>query len=259
MGEAMVDPVERKVTPEEQQIRENPPAHVAIIMDGNGRWAKSRGFSRIRGHRAGAESIREIVRSAGELGVGFLTLYAFSVDNWKRPRREVAALMNLLKRFLAGEERELQRNNVRLWTIGRISEFPPDVQHAIDAVVKSTAGNTGLTLVLALNYGGRAEITDAVRALCEKSARGEVRAGEIDEALISRSLYTADIPDPDLLIRTSGEMRVSNFLLWQISYAELYVTPVYWPDFRRQHFVRALLDFQKRERRFGGVEPPPNY
>jgi len=252
----MVDPVERKLTPEEQQIRENPPAHVAIIMDGNGRWAKRRGFSRLRGHRAGAESIREIVRTAGELGVRFLTLYAFSVDNWKRPRREVAALMNLLKRFLLGEERELQRNNVRLWTIGRVSEFPPDVQQSIDRVVKSTAGNTGLTLVLALNYGGRAEITDAVRALCEKSARGEVRAGEIDEALISRSLYTADIPDPDLLIRTSGEMRVSNFLLWQISYAELYVTPVYWPDFRRQHFVQALLDFQKRERRFGGVEGP---
>ena len=230
------------------------PAHVAIIMDGNGRWARERGISRIRGHWAGAESIREIVRAAGELKVGFLTLYAFSVENWKRPKREVSSLMSLLKRFLAKEERELNHNNVRLRVIGRIDGLPPDVREAIRKACAATAANTGLTLVLALNYGGRSEIADAVRLLCGRVARGELDAAGVDEDAISASLYTAGIPDPDLLIRTSGEMRVSNFLLWQISYAELYVTPVYWPDFRRPHFVRALLDYQGRERRFGGVE-----
>lgn len=232
---------------------ERTPKHVAIIMDGNGRWAKERGLSRIRGHWAGVDSIREVVRTAGELGVSYLTLYSFSVDNWKRPRREVSSLMSLLKRFLRKEERELNRNNVRLGVIGRIDGLPEDVQRAIEKAVKGTAGNTGLTLVLALNYGARSEITDAVRALCSKSARGELGPEDVDEELISASLYTAGMPDPDLLIRTSGEMRVSNFMLWQISYAELYVTPVYWPDFRKPHFVQALLDYQGRERRFGGV------
>lgn len=229
------------------------PSHVAIIMDGNGRWAKERGLSRIRGHRAGVDSIRDVVRAAGEIGIEYLTLYAFSVENWSRPKREVGALMSLLKRFLKREERGLNRNNVRLRVIGRIGGLPPDVRDWIDRVVESTSGNTGLTLVLALNYGARSEITDAVRSLCRRCGNGEISASSVDERMISDSLYTAGMPDPDLLIRTSGEMRVSNFLLWQISYAEIYVTPDYWPDFRRAHLVKALLDYQKRERRFGGV------
>jgi undecaprenyl diphosphate synthase len=229
------------------------PGHVAIIMDGNGRWARERGLSRIRGHRAGVESIRVIVRAAGEIGIRFLTLYAFSAENWKRPKREVSSLMSLLKRFLKREERELNKNNVRLRTIGRIHGLPGDVQEWIAIVEKSTSNNTGLTLVLALNYGSRAEIEDAVRAIAGRCVRGEIVPGDIDEELVSRNLYTAGMPDPDLLIRTSGEMRISNFLLWQVSYAELYVTPVYWPDFRRHHFAKALLEYQNRERRFGGV------
>jgi undecaprenyl diphosphate synthase len=238
----------------ENRLRsERTPKHVAIIMDGNGRWAEERGLSRIRGHWAGVDSIREVVRAAGELGISYLTLYSFSVDNWKRPRREVSSLMGLLKRFLKKEEADLNRNNVRLRVIGRIEGLPEDVQSAIEKAVKGTAANTGLTLVLALNYGARSEIADAVRDLCAKSARGELRPQDVDEALISGSLSTAGMPDPDLLIRTSGEMRVSNFMLWQISYAELHVTPVYWPDFRKAHFVKALLDYQGRERRFGGV------
>jgi undecaprenyl diphosphate synthase len=232
---------------------EHLPGHVAIIMDGNGRWARERGLSRIRGHRAGVESIRVIVRAAGEIGIRFLTLYAFSAENWKRPKREVSSLMSLLKRFLKREERELNKNNVRLRTIGRIHGLPADVQEWIARVEKSTSGNTGLTLVLALNYGSRTEIEDAVRAIAGACVRGEIAPGDIDEELVSRNLYTAGMPDPDLLIRTSGEMRISNFLLWQVSYAELYVTPVYWPDFRRNHFVKALLEYQNRERRFGGV------
>jgi len=249
----MTDPGGEGLTVEERRVRRNPPAHVAIIMDGNGRWAGKHGFSRIRGHRAGADNIRAIVKAAGELGIKYLTLYAFSVDNWKRPKREVKALMKLLKRFLAGEERELQKNNVRLLTIGRVDKLPPDVIKSIETVVKNTSANTGLGLVLALNYGGRAEITHAVRRLCDKVAGGELSPAQIDEDLISRSLHTAGMPDPDLLIRTSGEMRVSNFLLWQISYSELYVTPVCWPDFKRRNFVQAILDFQNRERRFGGI------
>lgn len=249
----MAQSEERQLTPDEQRVKEHPPAHIAIIMDGNGRWAKKRGLSRVRGHRAGAETIRAIVKAAGELGVGHLTLYAFSVDNWKRPKREVAALMTLLTHFLAGEERELNRNNVRLTTIGRVEGMPAGVQRAIKRVVQRTARNTGLTLILALNYGGRAEIAAAVRTLCARSARGELAPEDVDEALISQSLYTAGIPDPDLLIRTSGEMRISNFLLWQISYAELYVTPVLWPDFTRADLVGAIREFQNRERRFGGV------
>ncbi|MDD5555783.1 MAG: isoprenyl transferase [bacterium] len=238
---------------EERLARERLPRHVAVIMDGNGRWARERGLSRIRGHRAGAESIREIVRTAGELGIGYLTLYAFSIENWKRPKREVASLMALLKRYLRRERAELDRNNVRLRVIGRIAGLPEDVRGAIRDAVRHLDRNTGLTLVLALNYGGRGEITDAVRALCRRCARGEISPEAVDEATISSSLDTAGMPDPDLLIRTSGEMRVSNFLLWQISYAEIHVTPVYWPDFRRGEFIRALLDYQGRERRFGGV------
>jgi undecaprenyl diphosphate synthase len=238
---------------EQKLVRDRLPAHVAIIMDGNGRWAEERGFSRIRGHREGAESIREIVRTAGELGIKYLTLYAFSIENWKRPKREVASLMSLLKRYLRREERELDRNNVRLRAIGRIGSLPGDVQEAIATAVRNLDHNTGLTLVLALNYGSRSEITDAARALCRRSASGELSPDDVDEAAVAGSLYTAAMPDPDLLIRTSGEMRVSNFLLWQISYAELYVTPAYWPDFRRAHFIRALLEYQRRERRFGAV------
>jgi undecaprenyl diphosphate synthase len=229
------------------------PLHVAIIMDGNGRWARQRRLSRLRGHRAGVESIRDIVRASGELGIRYLTLYAFSVENWRRPAREVSALMRLLIRFLRTEERELARNNVRLEAIGRIGGLPADVQEQLAKTRTATAGNTGLTLVLALNYGGRAEITDAVRELCRNAARGELSPENVDEALISRSLTTAGMPDPDLLIRTSGEMRLSNFLLWQASYTEIYVTPVLWPDFRREHLMEALEEYARRERRYGGV------
>ncbi len=243
-------------TPPPEESRLDParmPAHVAIIMDGNGRWARGRGLSRIRGHWAGVESIREVVRAAGELKIGCLTLFAFSVENWKRPRREVSSLMSLLVRFLKKETPELDRNNVRLRAIGRIAPLPPEVRDAIRKACAATASNTGLTLVLALNYGGRSEIADAARLLCAKAARGELDPDGVDEDAVSSCLYTAGMPDPDLLIRTSGEMRISNFLLWQISYAELHVTPVYWPDFRRPHFVRALLDYQGRARRFGGI------
>jgi undecaprenyl diphosphate synthase len=231
----------------------NSPAHVAIIMDGNGRWAREKGLSRVKGHRAGMESIRDIVRAAGEFGIKYLTLYAFSVENWKRPKREVSSLMMLLKRFLKREERELNENNVRLRVIGRVGELPADVQKWIRRVIDGTSKNTGLTLVLALNYGSRTEIEDAVRKITGKCIAGRLSPDEISGELISDNLYTAGIPDPDLLIRTSGEMRISNFLLWQLSYAELYVTPVYWPDFRREHLMAALMEYAKRERRFGGV------
>jgi len=246
-------------TLERQLVRERLPAHVASIMDGNGRWAEERGLSRIRGHQAGAESIREIVRTAGELGISYLTLYAFSIENWRRPKREVSSLMNLLTRYLRREKRELDRNNVRLRVIGRIGGLPPDVQEAIAETVAALDKNTGLTLVLALNYGSRSEIADAARVLCRRCATGEISPDEVNEEAVAQSLYTAGMPDPDLLIRTSGEMRVSNFLLWQISYAELYVIRDYWPDFRRDHFIRALIEYQKRERRFGDVSSqPPN-
>ena len=230
------------------------PRHVAIIMDGNGRWAKERNFSRIRGHRAGVESIRAVVRYAGQIGVKYLTLYAFSVENWNRPKREVAALMKLLRRFLEKEVDELDRNDVRLRAIGRISGLPDEVQEWIRIDEERTGNNRGLNLILALNYGGRSEIIDGVRKVAVLVGKGRMRPDDVDEESFRDFLYASDIPDPDLLIRTSGEMRVSNFLLWQISYTEIWVTQKFWPDFRERDLRRAIIDYQKRERRFGGVK-----
>ena len=223
------------------------PRHVAVIMDGNGRWAKSRGLPRLAGHHRGVESVRELVRTCSEWGIGALTLYSFSAENWLRPQDEVSELMGLLARVLRQETLELAKSNVSLRVCGRQAGLPEPVRAELDAAVERLKGNTGLVLNMALNYGSRQEITDAAnRAL----AAGKTRLTEDD---ISERLDTAGLPDPDLVIRTSGEMRLSNFLLWQLAYAELWVTPVFWPDFRREHLAEALLDFQKRERRFGGL------
>jgi undecaprenyl diphosphate synthase len=224
-------------------------------MDGNGRWAKQRGLPRIEGHRAGAESVREIVRACGEVGVEYLTLYAFSVENWNRPRAEVAALMKLLEFYLKREIPELDKSNVRLAAIGRLHELPANAQKQLQNSIVALSKNTGLTLVLALSYGGRAEIVDAVREVAREMKAGRLDVADIDEKVIGQHLYTRGIPDPDLLIRTSGEMRVSNFLLWQISYAEIYVTETLWPDFRQAEFSKALEDYGRRHRRFGRVHP----
>ena len=229
------------------------PAHVAIIMDGNGRWAKERGLPRVEGHRSGAESVRAVVRAAGEVGIKYLTLYAFSVENWNRPKEEVDTLMNYLARYLKSEVGDLMKHNVRLEVIGQIYRLPESVQEQLEKTRATLARNNGLTAVLALSYGGRQEIVDAVRDIAAKVQRGTLEAAEINEQVISQHLYTRHIPDPDLLIRTSGEMRVSNFLLWQISYAELVVTPTFWPDFRKAQFYEALEEYARRHRRFGAV------
>jgi undecaprenyl diphosphate synthase len=236
-----------------QQARASLPAHVAIIMDGNGRWAKQRHLPRVEGHRNGVESVRAVVRAAGELGLKYLTLYAFSAENWNRPKDEVDTLMKYLVRFLKGEIGELNRNNVRLEAIGQIWRLPEAVQEQLEKTRTALSRNNGLTLVLALSYGGRAEIVDAVRAIAAKVKRGEIEPVEINEQVMAQHLYTRNWPDPDLLIRTSGELRVSNFLLWQISYAEFVVTPSLWPDFRRPQFYEALEEYARRHRRFGAV------
>jgi undecaprenyl diphosphate synthase len=229
------------------------PSHIAVIMDGNGRWAKRRHLPRVAGHRAGVEAVRATVETAARLGIGHLTLYAFSVENWKRPPFEIEALMTFLKEYLRKELENIHRNNIRFQTIGRTSELDESVQFELRSAVRKTAGNTGTILNVALNYGGRVEMVDAFRKLLEKCQR-EGRAPEtITEADIKRHLYTANLPDPDLLIRTSGEMRVSNFLLWQIAYSEIYVTDMLWPDFRRPDLFAAIIDYQKRERRYGGL------
>jgi undecaprenyl diphosphate synthase len=227
------------------------PVHIAIIMDGNGRWAKKRSMPRVAGHRAGVEPVRSAVETCARLGLQGLTLYAFSVENWKRPRAEVETLWRLLRFYLKHELGELMRNNVRFQAIGRIDELPAVIRRDLRETAEATAGNSGLLLSLAINYGGRAEIVDAVRVLVDRARRGE--HVEVTEESIARHLYTSRLPDPDLLIRTSGEMRVSNFLLWQIAYAELYVTETLWPDFRRADLLTAILEFQRRERRFGGL------
>ncbi len=229
------------------------PAHVAIIMDGNGRWAEKRRKPRTFGHEAGVKAVREVVRAAGELGVRFLTLYTFSSENWKRPRTEVAALMSLLSRTTKRELDELIRNDVKLVTIGRINGLSASRQKVLAEAVEKTRNNRGLTLILALNYGGRTEILDAVKSLANAARAGLVDVADIDEELFSNFLYTAYIPDPDLLIRTSGEMRISNFLLWQTSYTELRVIDTLWPDFGREQLFEAVVDYQQRERRFGKV------
>jgi undecaprenyl diphosphate synthase len=229
------------------------PPHVAIIMDGNGRWAKARGLPRIEGHRQGAESARTIIRTAGELGIKYLTLYAFSAENWNRPKDEVDALMKYLIHYLKTETPELNKNNVRLEVIGQIYRLPENVQEHLKKSIATLSKNNGLTLVMALSYGSRIEIVDAVRGIAEKVKRGKLDPADINEQVFAQHLYTRNIPDPDLLIRTSGEMRVSNFLLWQISYAELIITPTLWPDFRKPQFFAALEEYARRHRRFGGV------
>ncbi len=235
------------------QAKAGVPTHVAIIMDGNGRWAKQRHLPRVEGHRQGAESVRAVVRAAGEVGLKYLTLYAFSVENWNRPKDEVDTLMQYLARYLKNEIGELNRNNVRLEAIGQIYRLPEFVQEQLRKTNTALAKNNGLTLILALSYGGRTEMLDAVRSIAEKVKAGCIEPAEITEQVIAQHLYTRNWPDPDLLIRTSGEMRVSNFLLWQISYAELVVTPTFWPDFRKAQFFEALEEYTRRHRRFGAL------
>jgi undecaprenyl diphosphate synthase len=235
------------------QAKASLPAHVAIIMDGNGRWAKARHLPRVEGHRQGAESVRAVVRAAGEAGIKYLTLYAFSVENWSRPKDEVDTLMKYLARYLKNEIGELNRNNVRLEVIGQIYRLPEFVQEQLKKSAAALSKNNGLTLILALSYGGRTEIIEAVRSIAAKVQTGELEPAEITEEIFSQHLYTKNYPDPDLLIRTSGEMRVSNFLLWQISYTELVVTPTLWPDFRKPQLLEALQEYARRHRRFGSV------
>ena len=241
-----------RISQEQILAKGNLPRHIAIIMDGNGRWARMRGLDHIEGHRAGKASVRDVVEACGQLGVEVLTLYAFSTENWTRPRREVLALMRLLRDSLYEETDELDEKNVRLMAIGRTDDLPRTSRRALAWAMERTEHNTGLTLNLALNYGGRREIIDAVRRIAAEIERGMLRADQIDAEMFSRYLYTADLSEPDLLIRTSGEMRLSNFLLWQMAYSEIWVTDVLWPDFRREHLYEAIRSYQGRERRFGG-------
>ena len=234
------------------------PAHIAVIMDGNGRWARRRRLPRVAGHQAGVGPVRSTVETCTRLGVRVLTLYAFSVENWKRPRAEVETLWRLLRYYLRQELPALQKNDIRLQAIGRLDALPPQVRRELDAVAEATAANRGLVVNLAINYGGRAEIVDAVNTILDMARLdGRIDSLKVDEELISANLYTANGPDPDLLIRTSGEMRISNFLLWQIAYAELYVTEILWPDFTRRDLLQAILEYQKRDRRYGGLSAGP--
>lgn len=229
------------------------PRHVAVIMDGNGRWAKARNLPRRKGHEEGAEALKRTVEAAFELGVEYLTFYAFSMENWSRPKLEVAYLMELIGKALKEYSSEVSEKNIRVETIGRIADLPRDVQKKLRALIENTEKNTGGTVILALSYGSRAEIVDSVRSIVQEVSEGRVNPDKIDEDLVSSHLYTARFPDPDLLIRTSGEMRLSNFLLWQLSYAELFMTPVLWPDFSKEHFLQAIEDYSNRQRRFGTV------
>jgi undecaprenyl diphosphate synthase len=229
------------------------PRHIAVIMDGNGRWARERGLARIRGHEEGAESVRAVLRTCGEAGVEFLTLYAFSTENWKRPKMEVAALMKLLERFLKKETPELMEQNVKLQAIGRLTDLPESCQRELHRAIETTSRNTGVTLILALSYSGRMEIIDGIKSLLAAVAQGHIDKAMIDVEMFSKHLYTRYYPDPDLLIRTSGEMRISNFLLWQLSYTEMYITEKMWPDFRREDLLEAIGEYSKRQRRYGGL------
>jgi undecaprenyl diphosphate synthase len=231
----------------------NIPRHIAIIMDGNGRWAKERGLPRIEGHRQGAETVRRVTQACGDLGVEFLTLYAFSAENWKRPKREVDALMKLLEQFLRIKTPEMHEQNIRLQAIGRLHDLPESCQQQLHRSIESLSQNTGLTLILALSYGGREEIIDGVKSLIESVERGHLDKGMIDTEVFSKHLYTRYYPDPDLLIRTSGEMRLSNFLLWQLSYTEFYITDRLWPDFAKEDLEDAVRAFGRRHRRFGAL------
>ncbi len=246
----------------ETQVRPKPsgcenvtsiPRHVAVIMDGNGRWARERGLPRLKGHEAGAEAAVACVKACNKLGISHLTLYAFSTENWKRPRAEVEGLMTLLQRFLDERGPDIDKYNVRLNAIGRIHELPESTRMALLREIERTSKNTGGMLTFALNYSGRAEITDAVRQIAQDVADGMLRPAEVTEATISSRLYTRDLPDPDLLIRSSGEMRISNFLLWQLSYTEIHVTPKLWPDFREADFFEAVRDYSQRHRRYGAI------
>lgn len=228
------------------------PKHVAVIMDGNGRWAKKRALNRLKGHKAGIEAVRETIRAASDSGVEFLTIYSFSTENWKRPDEEVEGLMNLFAKTMLAEVDGLHEEHVRVMTIGDLSRLPKETRDAFDDAWNKTKYNDGMTLLVAVNYGSRQEILHAVQQIVDKVQETGV-APQVDETLFERGLYTADIPDPELLIRTSGEMRISNFLLWQLAYTEIYVTDVLWPDFDRYEFLRALLDYQQRDRRFGAV------
>lgn len=227
------------------------PHHVAVIMDGNGRWAKKRALNRIRGHEEGTESVRVIVRESRNIGIKWLTLYAFSEENWRRPKYEIEALMLILKRFLKSELQEMLDNGIRFQSIGRTDKLPRDVRELLDETSRKTSENSKMVLSLALSYGGRQEISRAIKRITEKVEAGDIHSDDITEDLISDFLYTSGIPDPDLLIRTSGEYRISNFLLWQIAYTEIYITSTLWPDFRKGEFLSAIEEFQKRERRFG--------
>jgi len=230
------------------------PRHVAVIMDGNGRWARKRGLARLAGHKAGRKPVREVVEGARALGIEVVTLYTFSIENWNRPRAEVLALMRFLRETLRDERDELRKNGVRLATIGRTDDLPAEVRDELQAPIDHLSGGTELLLILALSYGGRAEIVDAARTLARRVGAGELDPDAIDDAVFEEALYTRGVPPPDLLIRTSGELRISNFLLWQLAYAEIYVTDILWPDFDREAFYQAILDFQTRERRFGRVD-----
>ncbi len=233
----------------------NLPLHVAIIMDGNGRWAKKRLLSRIKGHEKGSEAVRTIVRACREIGIRILTLYAFSTENWQRPQTEISALMALLKKFLKSEQKELLDNNIRLNTLGQTERLPEDVRHELEKSKMLTKENTGLILNLALSYGGRDEIVKAVKEIAKKAIEGRIDPDSITPDFVAKHLYTGKMPDPDLLIRTSGEMRISNFMLWQLAYTEICITDTLWPDFGKDEFIRILKNYQQRERRFGKVEP----
>ncbi|MCB0843697.1 MAG: isoprenyl transferase [Bacteroidetes bacterium] len=237
----------------EQINQKKIPRHIAVIMDGNGRWAAQHGHQRIFGHRNGIESVRQTVEAAGELGIEYLTLYSFSTENWKRPKAEINGLMYLLGKAIANETQKLHQNNVRLQVIGNMNDLPPKLQQQLRQSIDTLSKNTGLTLVLALSYSGRWEISEAMQQIAHEVQKGNIDPENIDSALIESFLHTSSIPDPELLIRTSGEQRISNFLLWQLAYTELHFTPVLWPDFRKEHFYEAILDFQRRERRFGKV------
>lgn len=231
------------------------PVHVAIIMDGNGRWAKKQLLNRVKGHEQGSETVRTIVRTSREIGIQYLTLYAFSTENWERPKTEVSALMTLLNRFLKNELQEMQDNDIRLFAIGQLDRLPEPVATTLKETMRLTQANKGMQLTLSLSYGSRAEIVDMVRAVARETIQGKISTELITEDLISSHLYTRDMPDPDLLIRTSGEMRISNFLLWQIAYSEIFITKTLWPDFSKEEYLDILKDYQRRDRRFGKVKP----
>lgn len=252
--EVKMDFFKKKKTLKKEDILNKPlPQHIAVIMDGNGRWATNRGLPRVVGHRAGVESLKKIVQFCVEIDIPYLTVYAFSTENWKRPQEEVNTLMNLIVEYIEKELKDLHKNGVKINPIGRLEDLPSITLEHIKNAANMTMENDKLILNVALNYGGRTEITNAVKIICQKVIQGEIVAKDINEKLIEQYLYTSNQPDPDLMIRPSGEMRISNFLLWQLAYSELWVTNVLWPDFRPQHLINAIYDFQNRDRRFGGI------